>query len=353
MDSNTDIMNTLFDKNVVFVILTILGIFFIVYLNYHLFFANNTTNESMTTFSTGIDIFMLSITIVLCILFFLTTNTDASNVFSYSLIWMRRFLEDPLSIFNTLFLILILYIIVYLLRIPMTKESKPLSILIIEWHLWIALVIIVFTDILLYGFGINVAEFLIPDQLINFFQYSSFPILQSQSQVGDISGNTSRHSEVFNISNNIYTYTDAQDVCNLYGARLATYKEIEDSYNKGGEWCNYGWSDGQMILFPTQYSTWSNLQKNENTKNNCGRPGINGGFVDNPYALFGVNCFGIKPAPNEIEKKMIQINSQNNSLTTTIPSLEDLAKQAKKQYWLDHSNNLLRINAFNLEKWSQ
>ena len=70
-------------------------------------------------------------------------------------------------------------------------------------------------------------------------------------------------SEVFNISNNLYTYDDAQAVCSVYGAQLATYEQIEDSYKNGGEWCNYGWSENQMAFFPTQKSTWDKLQKHE------------------------------------------------------------------------------------------
>jgi hypothetical protein len=98
-------------------------------------------------------------------------------------------------------------------------------------------------------------------------------------------------NEVFNIANNLYTYDDAQAVCSAYGAQIATYEQVEDAYNQGAEWCNYGWSDGQMALFPTQKDTWNKLQKTKNNKNDCGRPGINGGFIDNPYVKFGVNCF--------------------------------------------------------------
>lgn len=43
--------------------------------------------------------------------------------------------------------------------------------------------------------------------------------------------------QVFNISENNYIYGDAQAVCKAYGARLATYKEVEEAYNKGAEWC--------------------------------------------------------------------------------------------------------------------
>ena len=58
--------------------------------------------------------------------------------------------------------------------------------------------------------------------------------------------------QVFNIPSNSYTYTDAVALCKAYGAKLANYKQIEDAYKNGGEWCNYGWSDDQMALFPTQ-----------------------------------------------------------------------------------------------------
>mgnify|MGYP001407546069 CR=1 FL=1 len=36
--------------------------------------------------------------------------------------------------------------------------------------------------------------------------------------------------------------------------------EIENSYKDGGEWCGYGWSDGQMALYPTQKKTFAKLQ---------------------------------------------------------------------------------------------
>ena len=106
--------------------------------------------------------------------------------------------------------------------------------------------------------------------------------------------------QVFNIPGNNYIYSDAKALCTAYGSRLATYKEIEDSYKNGGEWCNYGWSDGQMALYPTQEDTYNNLQKIKGHENDCGRPGINGGYIANPKVKFGVNCFGFKPRMNSI-----------------------------------------------------
>jgi hypothetical protein len=105
------------------------------------------------------------------------------------------------------------------------------------------------------------------------------------------------NQEVFNISNNLYTYQQAQDVCSSYGARLATYDEIEAAYVDGGEWCNYGWSASQMALFPTQKDTWNRLQRTQNHKNDCGRPGINGGYMENPEFQFGANFYGTNPTP--------------------------------------------------------
>jgi hypothetical protein len=67
--------------------------------------------------------------------------------------------------------------------------------------------------------------------------------------------------QVFHIPDNKYTYNDARAVCKAYGSRLASYKEVEDAYNRGAEWCGYGWSKDQLVLYPTQESTYKKLQK--------------------------------------------------------------------------------------------
>lgn len=97
----------------------------------------------------------------------------------------------------------------------------------------------------------------------------------------------------------------------MYGAQLADYEQVEKAYNNGGEWCNYGWSDGQMALFPTQKETWNKLQKTDRAKNACGRPGINGGFIKNKNVRFGVNCYGKKPNPKEYETNLMNANIED------------------------------------------
>ena len=100
---------------------------------------------------------------------------------------------------------------------------------------------------------------------------------------------------MFNIGNYVYTYQHAQEVCKAFDAELATYEQIENAYNDKGEWCSYGWSDGQMVLMPTQKETWDKLQLTKTKKNMCGRPGVNGGFLGNTDMRFGANCYGVKP----------------------------------------------------------
>ena len=108
--------------------------------------------------------------------------------------------------------------------------------------------------------------------------------------------------QVFNISNNIFTYDDAKKHCMAYDAELATYDQVMDAYKNGAEWCNYGWSDSQQALYPTQEATWKELQKNPEHANDCGHFGVNGGYFENPNTLFGANCYGVKPEPKDREK---------------------------------------------------
>ena len=111
--------------------------------------------------------------------------------------------------------------------------------------------------------------------------------------------------QVFHIPNNTYTYENSKALCKAYGGRLASYDEMEEAYDKGADWCSYGWSKDQMAFFPTQKDKWKKLQKIEGHENDCGRPGINGGYIDNPNVRFGVNCFGYKPNINTKESQLM------------------------------------------------
>lgn len=102
--------------------------------------------------------------------------------------------------------------------------------------------------------------------------------------------------EVFNVSSNKYIYSDAEPLCKALGAELATYDQVKTAFDQGADWCNYGWTKGQLALYPTQEKTWEKLQLGpEGQRQACGRPGVNGGYFDNPELRFGVNCYGDKP----------------------------------------------------------
>jgi hypothetical protein len=150
--------------------------------------------------------------------------------------------------------------------------------------------------------------------------------------------------QVFNIPGNYYNYTNAKALCQAYGAKLATYQQIEDSYKNGAEWCNYGWSDGQMALFPTQQNTFDNLQNIQGHENDCGRPGINGGYMANPQLRFGVNCYGNKPKITSEEEELMKT-------TTPYPeTAEDIAFQKQVDFWKTKVDDIL-VSPFNYNTW--
>ena len=151
--------------------------------------------------------------------------------------------------------------------------------------------------------------------------------------------------QVFNIPGNVYTYDNARALCKAYDGRLASYNEIENSYKNGGEWCNYGWSEGQNIYFPTQEKTYKKLQGIKGHEHDCGRPGINGGYISNPQAKFGVNCYGKKPFMKPDEKEIMD--------TTPLYPLnkQDIWFNNKVEFFKKQLDKIL-VSPFNKTSWS-
>lgn len=149
-------------------------------------------------------------------------------------------------------------------------------------------------------------------------------------------------SQVFNIPGNNYNYKQAESLCKAYGADLASYSQLEQAYNNGADWCNYGWSQGQMAFFPTQQKTFDKLQKIKGHENDCGRPGINGGYMANPFNRYGVNCYGIKPTINDEEESLMKINELSDSQKIN----------ADANYWKKKIPDIL-ISPFNTDTWSK
>ena len=151
--------------------------------------------------------------------------------------------------------------------------------------------------------------------------------------------------QVFHIPGNDYTYDNAESLCKAYGSRLATYDEVEKSYDNGAEWCSYGWSDKQLALFPTQKKTWNKLQTIKGHENDCGRAGINGGFIANQNVKFGANCFGYKPKITDTEMAMMKTEPLYPK------TMEDIKEEKQVDYCRRKIPEIL-VSPFNKSVWS-
>ena len=155
---------------------------------------------------------------------------------------------------------------------------------------------------------------------------------------------TTGASEVFNVSKNTFTYYDAEPLCKALGAELATYDQVKQAWEKGADWCNYGWVKGQTAVYPTQKDTWEKLQAGpEDQRTSCGVPGLNGGFFDNPELRFGVNCFGPKPS---------QSDHDAIAMAKGAPMSPEALEVEKKVAKFRTEAASLGVMPFNTSKWS-
>lgn len=274
-----------------------------------------------------------------------TTTTATNPVNAYDTV--NSIMLNPI-VFIILLVIVIIYVIMFaslgkndtnIISTDTSDSSKGQQII----GIVIAgvLVFLIIANIFQYFFNINVTAYvndlfttkpkidIVVDQ--GNYEPAPVPVIKFKKQV-------------FNIPGNYYTYDNAKAICSAYGSSLATYEQIESAYKKGGEWCNYGWSDGQMALFPTQQKTFDQLQTIEGHEHDCGRPGINGGYIANPDVRFGVNCYGNKPKITEQEEDLMK-NSTPYPQTT-----EDIVFQKRVDFWKENVENIL-VSPFNYKTW--
>jgi len=254
------------------------------------------------------------------------------------------------------FVILIYVVIFSLLNNASVSnpERKP-YIFVIEVVMWIVLVVIIVLNVRYY----NDKDFSFDQIFRNLFSENT-PELEVNVHRGEdgssgngSSGNGSRDvpkrkgeekrkGEVFHLRKNIFDYNEAKEACGLLNSRLATYDEIENAYSNGANWCSYGWSDDQMVLFPTQREYLNQLKQFPGHEHDCGRVGINGGYVQNKHAKFGVNCYGKKPYATDKDKEYLSKYKLSGSVPDDL--LEKLRKEKEKDFL---------VTPFNKEKWSQ
>jgi hypothetical protein len=152
--------------------------------------------------------------------------------------------------------------------------------------------------------------------------------------------------EVFTISKNDYSFYDAAPLCKALGAELATYEDVKSAWQKGADWCNYGWVKGQMAVYPTQKGTYEELQQGpEDQRGVCGKPGLNGGYFDNPELRFGVTCTGKRPPQSSHDATTVTSGS-TKPLTASGLEFEKKVQQFRAE------SDSMGILPFNKEKWS-
>ena len=323
-------------------------------------------------YSRTIDI-ILGVGLILYMVYWYSSlkASDQDNILGYFISWTQEWLDDPWSLFELVWFTIIFFILVYILRVPMAPGTSPALVNLVEHKIWIFYATFAIVFFFKYVLGIPIISLLFNNTFMNYLKnaqpstssvYNSIlaktgsPMAASSPSMSSSTTTTTTTNtnnivsspascndtnQVFNVSNNLYTYEEAQEVCKAFDSTLATYDQIENSYQNGGEWCNYGWSDGQMAYFPTQKATWSKLQQNPKSKNACGRPGINGGYIANPYVRFGANCYGAKPKQpaNWVAPKYEQPYDLINV---------DLSEDKNSKL-----RDSVNLNSFNLNNWSR
>ncbi len=224
--------------------------------------------------------------------------------------------------------------------------SAGKSIVFLEVLLWGVFVLLVLMNGMTYIFNTDITA-----SIKNLFSAQPEIDIVVDQEDGDMSGGDAPVPEimlskqVFHIPDNKYNYENAKAICNAYGARLATVKEMQEAYEKGADWCGYGWSDGQMALYPTQYDKWANLQKIKGHEHDCGRPGINGGYISNPNVNFGINCYGYKPKITQQEAEAMKMAPQYPK------TMREIEFDKRVDYWKGKLEQI-EVSPFNHNNWS-
>ena len=297
-------------------------------------------------------------------------TVDVSPTKSFSNIYdtITNNLGKSFNSSNILIFIIILIVFFFLFSnlgnsdVDMTPTPNNSSANILEILLWSIFVFLLLANGLQYFFGIEATASVKnvdgkPEVGIELSEESKDFLKKTLPEIGESKQSKDERKqqlqeekkEVFYIKDNVYTYDEAKAVCKAHDAELADYNQLEKTYNEGGEWCGYGWSKNQMILFPTQKDTWNKLQTIDGHENDCGRPGINGGYIENDKAKFGVNCYGVKRSPTDFELAMLEqmkkqqypTSAQDKEFKENVNKYKELMKEKK-----------MVINPYNNTKWN-
>lgn len=265
-----------------------------------------------------------------------TSTTDPVNMYNY----LNSYILNPM-VFIIVLLILVAYYVFSSSETSGLGNDDNNGSNIMGIMIAAILVVLILVNAFQYFFSINVTAYI--QDLFSPTTKIDIVVDQSTYQPSAVP-EIKFYKQVFNIPGNYYDYDNAKAVCKAYGADLASYDQIEKAYNNGAEWCNYGWSKDQLALFPTQSKTYDHLQTIKGHENDCGRPGINGGYIANPNVKFGINCYGNKPKITSEEDDLMKIASPYPE------TVQDLAFQKRVDFWKNKVDEIL-VSPFNYNTW--
>ncbi len=257
---------------------------------------------------------------------------------------------NPFAIIVFIVIILLYYVLFSYLGVNITKNTgsgitapKSTGLQVLEIIMWGMFIFLILINGIQYFLNIDIKagikNFFTPVPEVD-IEITSPPTKSDEiSEIG-------MQPQVFHVPDNKYSYTEAKALCNAYGADLANYEQIEQAYEDGAEWCGYGWSANQMALYPTQKDTWKELQKVKGHKHDCGRPGINGGYIRNKNIKFGANCFGYKPAITPSEQEKLDNDESPIPLTKRERTFNKMVKEYKTKL------QNISVSPFNYDIWS-
>tara|TARA_Y100000992_G_scaffold285848_1_gene237188 strand:+ start:1413 stop:2237 length:825 start_codon:yes stop_codon:yes gene_type:complete len=254
--------------------------------------------------------------------------------------FLNIFGDTKISFMIVLVIIIVVYVFMFFVLgktgISSDGNSSNLIIFFLEIALWVILIYVIYINLQRHDNN----NFDFQTKMVSLFdsRLSELNVEKSDKvKNSDKCIEKDNDKEVFHIANNKFTFEEARDICESYGARLANYDEIETAYEKGANWCSYGWSQDKLALFPTQKALYNQLKTIPGHENDCGRPGINGGYFKSKLYKFGANCYGVKPKPTEKDKQYT--HAINHS-----PDIDD--KNVKSIY------DEYIIAPFNKDKWT-
>jgi len=246
---------------------------------------------------------------------------------------------EPMLLIGAIALLIIYY---YMFSSLGNNEDRNASVtkIFFETALWMLFIVLLLLNGVSYIFGIDIIK-----TIKHLLGYETHSVADLNLGDDDDRFELVLKNQVFNLPEQTYSYNDAKAVCNAYDSRLASYDEMNAALDKGADWCSYGWSEGQMALFPTQQEKWDTLQKLAGHEKDCGHPGVNGGYIDDANLKFGVNCFGNKPSvtPDQSSAMRQKPIYKKNA--------DELKFDEQVNYW---RNNLsqIQIAPFNHNNWS-